>query len=379
MKKIKNWTKWIYWFTFAVAVIIIYKTLDNFNDISIWFSKLITVILPFLCGALLAYILYIPCRSVEKILNTNKVLKKKARPIAVFIVYLLLLLVIIFVINTLIPAISDSIKDLASNLPGYYTRVMDYIKNAPPDSFLKHESVLKIIEEIQKIDITKILNIQTITDYINKAVGIASGIFSIFVTIIISVYILLERKEILKFIRKFNQAIFKKSTCEKLDNYFEKINNIFLKYISSQILDGIIIGIIMSIALSIMKVKYAILLGFMIGLFNIIPYFGAIISIVIAAIITIFTGGLPKAIWMAIVATILQQIDANIINPKIVRNALKLSPILIIFAVTVGGAYFGVAGMFLAVPVIAVIKLFVLDFIENRTKNKIKNAEIQKD
>ena len=123
--------------------------------------------------------------------------------------------------------------------------------------------------------------------------------------------------------------------------------------------------------MSIMGVKYAALLGFMIGLFNVIPYFGAIIAVAIAVVITIFTGGITQAIWLAVVVIILQQIDANIINPKIIGNSLKISPLLVIFAVTVGGAYFGVLGMFLAVPVIAVIKLLVSDYIERTSNDNI--------
>ena len=123
--------------------------------------------------------------------------------------------------------------------------------------------------------------------------------------------------------------------------------------------------------MSILNVKYAVLLGFMIGLANIIPYFGAIIAIVIATIITFFTGGLFQAIWMVVVVTILQQIDANVINPKIVGDSLKISPLLVIFAVTLGGAYFGVTGMFLAVPVVAVLKLIIDDFIEWKSKRTI--------
>ena len=119
-----------------------------------------------------------------------------------------------------------------------------------------------------------------------------------------------------------------------------------------------------------MKVKYAPLLGFMIGLFNMIPYFGAIISIIIAAIITLITGNLTQTIWMLIVSIILQQIDANIINPKIIGKTLKISPVLVIFAVTVGGAYFGILGMFLAVPVSAVIKILVENYLEIRIANK---------
>ena len=126
-----------------------------------------------------------------------------------------------------------------------------------------------------------------------------------------------------------------------------------------------VVGIITSIAMKIMGIQYAILLGFMIGLFNLIPYFGAIIAVIIAGIITIFTGGLDQAIWMVIIVTILQQIDANIINPKIVGDSLEISQLLVIFAVTVGGAYFGVLGMFLAVPIATVIKIILEDYIKN--------------
>ena len=122
--------------------------------------------------------------------------------------------------------------------------------------------------------------------------------------------------------------------------------------------------------MSILGVKYAVLLGFMIGLFNLIPYIGAIIAVVIAGIITLLTGGVSQAIWMLVKVTILQQIDANIINPKIVGNSLEISPLLVIFAVTVGGAYWGVLGMFLAVPVVAVLKIIIDDWIEYKNQKK---------
>ena len=127
-------------------------------------------------------------------------------------------------------------------------------------------------------------------------------------------------------------------------------------------------GIVSSIAMKIIGVKYAVMLGFMIGLFNMIPYFGAIVAIVIATLLTLITGGLSQAIVMLIVVIILQQIDANIINPKITGDSLEISPILVILAVTIGGAYFGIVGMFLGVPVITVIKTMVNEYIENKLK-----------
>ena len=133
-----------------------------------------------------------------------------------------------------------------------------------------------------------------------------------------------------------------------------------------------------SVAMSIMHVKYAVMLGIFIGVLNMIPYFGAIIAVAISIFITLLTGGLTQAIEMAAVVIILQQVDANIINPKIVGDSVKISPLLVIFAVTVGGAYFGVMGMFIAVPVAAIIKLLINDLIEYNYAKKLKNDKIDK-
>lgn len=375
MKEKKNWTKWIYWFTFAVAVIVVYKTLDNFKDISKWLGGLISILMPFFMGILIAYLFYIPCRQIEKLFKKIKFkfINKRARGLSVIAVYIIAILIISIIINILIPSLSKSVIDLANNLPGYYENAMDFIDNMPEDSLIKKESIQDIINNLQKIDITKIINLENISDYIKGVMGVATTVFSIFVSIVMSVYILLERAEILQFVRRLISALFKEETCKAIDHYFIRANDIFLKFISSQVIDAVVVGIIVSIAMWILGVKYWVLLGFMIGLFNIIPYFGAIIAVGIATLITVFTGGFTKALWMLIVVVILQQLDANIINPKIIGNALKLSPILVVFSVTVAGAYFGILGMFLAVPVIALIKILVNDFIEIRLKKKEDN------
>ena len=166
--------------------------------------------------------------------------------------------------------------------------------------------------------------------------------------------------------------MFDGKTCNKISKYVNSTNTVFFRFISGQLIDAVVVGILVTIAMSIIGVKYSVLLGFIIGLFNIIPYFGAIIAVGISILITIITGGLSQAIIMAIIVIILQQIDANIINPKIIGNSLEISPILVIFAVTVGGAYFGVLGMFLAVPVIAVLKIIVNDFLDYKIQKKYK-------
>ena len=368
IKKFKGETKWFYWFTLLVAIVIVYKILDNFTGIGEWVAELIKVIKPFLMAILLAYLLYIPARKIETLYRKNKVLSKKARGLSIATTYILAILIIALLIKVLVPMLSDSIGELASNLPGYYDSAIKYIEELPEDNILKTEAVQNAIKKLQQIDIAKLLDLDNLAMYLEKVIGIANGIFSAFVTIVVSIYILLERAEIVNFVKRLNRSIFTEKKCQAIDRYFEKGNDIFFKYISGQIIDAIVVAIIMSVALTIMKVKYAVLLGFLIGVFNLIPYFGAIIAVIVACVITIFTGGFNQAIWMVIVVTILQQIDANIINPKITGNSLKISPLLVIFAVTVGGAYFGVLGMFLAVPIIAVLKLLIEDYIKSGEK-----------
>lgn len=365
--------KWLYWFLFAVAIIAVYKTLDNFTAIGNWICNLLDVLMPFLIGILIAYLLYIPSRKIEGIyakIKKPKFIAKKARLLSVFTVYIIVIILIIVSFRFLVPVIANSVIDLVNNFQGYYNMTVQNIQNLPEDSTLKSDLILGIIDDVKNIDFKQFINLDRIAEYAKGAINFASKIFDFFVAIIVSVYVLLQRREILEFLKKLCKAMFKEHTYRNIGRYFNRTNEIFFNFLAGQLFDGIIVGIITSIAMSIMGVKYAVLLGFMIGLFNMIPYFGAIIAVIIAALLTILTGGVGQAVVMVIVVTILQQIDANIINPKIIGNSLKISPLLVIFGVTVGGAYFGVWGMFLAVPLIAVLKLLITDYIEYKNKMK---------
>lgn len=374
MENKKALTKWLYWFLFAVAVIAVYKTLDNFTDIINFIKGVCGVIMPFLIGIFIAYLLYIPCRKIENLFSKNKLkrLRKKARLISVILVYITVILIIIIAMNFIIPYLVSSVSDLASNATSYYNIAIDAMENIPEESFLRNIDIEGIVEGLKGIKLEQYFNIEAITKYVKEVIGVVNGIFDVFVSIVVSIYILIERTQIINFIRKIAKVSLKESTYKTFSKYFYSSNEIFFKFLSSQIIDAVIVGILTSIAMSILGVKYAVLLGVMIGISNLIPYFGAIVGVGLSIIITIFTGGISKAIWLAIVVIILQQIDANIINPKIVGNSLKISPLLVIFAVTVGGAYFGVLGMFLAVPIFTVIKKYIVDYVDY--KNKLKQT-----
>lgn len=378
MEEIKQgWKKRISWLLIALTVVIVYKMLDNFSNVTEWFGTFFRILKPFFAGLLISYILFMPCKKIENALSKSKLkfVKKKARGLSVIATYIIFVLIMVIIINCIFPVLKESVVELVSNIPGYYETLVNKYKELPEDSVLKSDVIKDKMTELSNIDMKQFLSInnEKIIEYVKNIINIFSGIFDVFVSIIVSVYILLQRTAIMKFLRRFARAIFKKNTYEAVNKYFTKANEVFFTFISSQLLDAVIVGILTTVAMLIIKVKYAPLIGFTIGLFNMIPYIGAIVAVGIGILITFITGGLGKAIAMAIVVIILQQIDANIINPKIIGVSLEISPLLVIFAVTVGGAYFGILGMFLGVPIAVVIKTVLNDWIDN--KNKFRDEQ----
>jgi permease len=378
MEEIKqNWKKRISWLLIALTVVIVYKMLDNFSNVTEWFGTFFRILKPFFAGLLISYILFMPCKKIENVFLKSKLkfVKKRARGLSVVTTYIIFVLVIIIIINCIFPVLRESIVELVGNIPGYYETLVNKYKELPEDSVFKSDIIKDKMTELSNIDMKQFLSInnEKIIQYVKNIINIFSGIFDIFVSIIVSVYILLQRTTIMRFLRRFARALFKKNTYEAVNKYFTKANEVFFTFISSQLLDAVIVGILTTIAMLIIKVKYAPLIGFTIGLFNMIPYIGAIIAVGIGILITFITGGLGKAIAMAIVVIVLQQIDANIINPKIIGVSLEVSPLLVIFSVTVGGAYFGILGMFLGVPIAVVIKTVLNDWIDN--KNKFRDEQ----
>lgn len=371
----KDWSKWIYWFLLGIALILVYKGLDNYDSVMNGIKGLMNVLSPFIVGIFIAYLLYMPARKFEEWFNKVKIkfIRKRSRALSVITVYLIILAIIIVLFSCIMPIVFGSIADFLNNLQGYITSAIENYNKLPEDSFFKGQIVQDAIHSLQNINIKQYFNVEQIIGYVTNAISAVFSVIDIFIAIIVSIYILTERKQIIAFLKKLTGAIFKENTYKNIDKYFNNSNEIFFKFIASQFLDAVVVGILVTIALTIMKVKYAPLLGFFIGMFNMIPYVGAIIATVIAVLVTLITGGLSQAIWMIIVVVILQQIDANIINPKIVGQSLKISPLLVLFAVTVGGAYFGILGMFLAVPVIAILKILINDYIEY--KNKLKSPK----
>lgn len=151
-KKNSIWGKWLYWFIFAVAIIVVYKTLDNFTAITNWIKGVFNVLMPFIIGTIIAYIFYLPCKKLEQKYSTSKlkIIKKKARGLSILTVYLIALIIIILAMNFIIPTLVTSITDLATNFGTYYNNTIEKLRNVPEDSILRKLDIEKITRKLIK-------------------------------------------------------------------------------------------------------------------------------------------------------------------------------------------------------------------------------------
>ena len=278
--KIMGTKRWLYWVSIGTILIIIYKFLDNFTGIGNWIKNLFGVLGPFLVAILIAYILYKPTLKLETFIKKKKI--KHSRGISILIVYVIVIVLIALILKFIIPAIFSSIVDLVNNLQNYYNSVST--DDIQPEwlTFIKSNIIRPLVEYVQQINFKEMFTPERIQNYLTSAIGIAKSVVSGFIAVISSIYILSEREKIVGYIKKFAKASMTRNGYFKFNRYFTNGNRIFFGFISSQFIDAIVVTIMMSIIMLILHVKYAILLGVLIGLFNLIPYFGAIIAVIIA-------------------------------------------------------------------------------------------------
>ncbi len=364
---------------FSIIVLILYRLITNLPVTMEVIGRFLYIMRPFIWGGILAYLLYFPCNYLEKKAFKKIKSSKFSRLLSIIIVYLLFFVFLVVLLAYLIPVIITSATEIIKNIPEYIESLKNLVHNIPDESFLAYFKVDIILNKLEmltsenlQIEIVKYFNLERILGYTLHAVGFVKSLVQLIVTFVVSIYILFDRENLTRYLKKFLKARTKKKTYVKTLKLVRETNNIFRKYIVSQFTDAFVVGIIMTIALLLLKVKYAIFFGFLIGLFNLIPFFGALVAGIVATMLTIITGGPELAIKTGLVILVLQQIDANIIQPKIVGTNLKISRIIVISATTLGGAYFGVSGMFFGVPVLATIKFM----IDSATNSRIKKTKM---
>ncbi len=373
----QKYSNWVLAFLFITGIIIIYKTVDNFNFIFGYAGKILSALGPFISGFIIAYLLNLPIKRFRSFIEKSKsaFVKRHAKAISITSVYSVAIILIIIVLRLIIPAIYENLMDLYYNIPFYYDLLVQRIADFQERFGIELIELNKqnAIDTMQTF--LKSIRLSEFGKAAQGVINLTSGVISSFIAIIISIYILVDKELLSRGIKRVFKALLPQKNILGFIELATRVNDIFSKYIFSILLDGVIIGILSTVVMLLLKVKYAPVLGLMIGIFNLIPYFGAIIAGVVSVVVTLLTGGVMQAIWTGVALLVIQQIDGNFIGPKIMGNMLKSRPLLIILAVTVGGNLFGVWGMILSVPVAMVLKMLFTELLIAKEEKKADKHE----
>jgi predicted PurR-regulated permease PerM len=346
----------------AVAIVVAYKIINELSFFAGAINRIWYIISPFFYGFLLAYIISIPCNGIQKLLLKTRVkwIIKRKKMLSIILVFILIALVFSLILNLIIPRIVESISLFIANFSIYYAGALEFVDYFNELDLLGLSiSVEAILESLQEV--VRGFNLEDVTSSINAIIGVSTAIFRGFLAIISSIYILHEKEKCKIYLSRVLQAFFRARAYKAIIQYVSKLNQNFKQYIYTQTIDGFILGTLATIALYILNSPYFLVLGIMLGIVNYIPYFGSIVGSLVAVVVVAFTQGLTTGAITAVVLLIIQQIDANIIQPKLMSGSFSLSPFLVIVSITVGGAIAGALGMIAAIPIISVLK----DIFEN--------------
>lgn len=364
MRKIKKYRNYIVLFIFAVLTFIAFKIIEN---VPLWVSALSTlasVLSPFVIGFVIAFIMSIPMNPLERFLKKrkNKFISKHTRGIAVAIVYFLLVALVGITLAFIIPPLTRSLIDLINRLPEYYSNAMAYLESIAVDG--KIAGITFTLPESLSLDsFLSGIDLGALSTYAQGVFAFGSSVVNVFIAVIVSVYMIMSKESLTATLKRIVKAFTPRRAASVITRYSALIRDTFYKYIYSQLLDALIVGTACVISFTIIGVPYSALLGIAVGLANLIPYFGAIIGGVCVVLISLLSGEPIRALIVAIVIIVIQQVDGNLIQPRIVGDNVGIKPIYVLLAITVGGGLFGVTGMIIGVPCIAVLKTVIADVI----------------
>ena len=355
--------------------------INNFNVISGFIDNIFKIIFPFILGGALAFILNIPMSFFEKKLSSIKIKKKKifkeksavVRIISMILAFLVISIVLYLVINLVVPELIDIVKLLISNIPYYVEEIKNFLNNNTENI----QEVNEIISSINfDIDSIKKEAISLITKALTSSISIISGIIGFFTNLIISiifaVYILMSKEKLTEQSVKIIEAYFNEKHAKLILEIGRNINSTFKNFFTVQCLEATILGTLCVIGMSILKIPYAVPIGVLVGVTALIPVVGAFIGIIIGAILIVSVAPI-KVITFIVFVLILQQIEGNVIYPKVVGTSVGLPGMWVLVAVTVGGSLFGILGMLLGVPTASVF----YSVLKKDTNSRLENKKIE--
>lgn len=335
-------------------------------------NEIVGVFQPFIIGFVIAYLVNFILKFYEnKVLKKfNKNSKKSMRGLSILLSYATAILIFYIFIQFVVPQLVQSITGLVNDIPKYLYDMRVILEQTLKETDISPEYMNLINEKF-----TEITNwlIQLFTNLLPIIGGVvmafASSVWNIILGIIVSVYLLCDKEKFFALGKKVTVALFNEKHSNIILELANRTNLTFGKFIGGKIVDSAIIGVLTFIILTIFNMPYTLLISVIIGITNIIPFFGPFIGAIPSAIIILFVSPI-KAVWFGIIILVIQQIDGNIIGPKILGDSIGVSAFWILFAILVAGKLFGLVGMIIGVPMFALIYSVVKDIIELRLRKK---------
>lgn len=371
-------------FVVIAACILFYFALLRMTNISNVFTKIYEVLKPIIYGLAIAYLLnpivkYVDRHMVpfleKKFPNTKKA-RQVSRSLGIFLALIILFLVVVALCNMMIPELYRSIRDMIKTVPSQLNQFMDefsQLSNREGSTISKMaESIIKEASEaLQNWMRTDLLN-QINVVMSNLTVGVINilmELFYILIGVIVSVYVLFSKEKFSSQCKKIVYAVMKPAKANMLLHLTIKSNHIFGGFIIGKIIDSAIIGVLCFLGLSVLDMPYTMLVSVIVGVTNVIPFFGPYIGAIPSAILILLSD--PKmGIYFIIFIFLLQQLDGNIIGPKILGDSTGLSAFWVVFSILFGGGMFGFAGMILGVPTFAVIYYIVTMLVNHQLEKR---------
>lgn len=336
---------------------------------------LISILNPFIIGFILAYLLNFILKFYEErvlvnIKSFNKIKQKKKRTISILLTYLTFGVLFYLCMHFVLPQLVESIVGIANQIPQYMQDLRRMTQDLINDLDINAQLANFVETKLNEIATKAIAFISEIAPLIADIImKLLSSIWNIVLGLIVSVYLLLDKEKFYGISKKMVNAMFSKKTADRIFELTYRSNNTFGRFISGKIIDSAIIGVISFILFAITKMPYVVLISVIVGITNIIPFFGPFIGAVPCFVLILFESP-SKAFIFLVLIFLIQQLDGNIIGPKILGDSIGISAFWILFSILVAGEIFGFMGMVIGVPLFAIIYSVIKENIEYRLREK---------
>lgn len=345
------------WILVVLIGITFYEVLEHLVPVWKAVSTIASVFMPFVVGAALAWLLDIPVRRLE----LTKVMK---RGLAITIVLVGVILFFVLLVEMVVPQLTLSAKSFMENAPDYIQNVEDFVKKIPVVNQLDvSQSVLFDWDMISSKGVDLLSNYGG--SLLSYGMEFGSSLLSVLTSIVFSVYVLLEKDNMVRQMKMIFKALFSPKICEGILHIYNLADKMMTGFLVGKIIDSLIIGVLTAVLMTIFHIPFVPLISVLVGITNIIPIFGPIIGGVIGAVLILLAEP-SHFIVFVILIIIIQQTDGHFIGPKILGDTVGLSTAWTLFAILIGGELFGFAGMVLGVPVFAVMYSLIREFIYKR-------------